>query len=384
MKIQNIQGTALFPKEKFISTETLVVETKFRSLSFEDLQWLWFYIRREFIEDIKSDFFLEIEVNEKRVKESIISDYNIVGGEEWYVLYSGEYKDEKFGKIRSFSGADRRATEKAEKGTVERGLEQFRLKKREKFGSDEEYLEYVRSMVKKEGHPVKSNFVFPDINFIFSYEKTSADRYRAHFLWNIKGYLLNYELDELAKELYFIFKRFADRIPETIGNIFCGPCRRVNEGPPFCMELYNGIRDRYDALPSEIFLLGGIEWLNYIPYSIMRENDRNNHMKVRDENVIITESRHGRFYIFAKPIRTMTIADRKDMRRKYLNPYLMKGKDFWYTGPESDMRMTGEKLPIYDEELQIIERLMPNGKTEYLIEYSPQNSNNTVVMSENE
>ena len=90
---------------------------------------------------------------------------------------------------------------------------------KEKFNTDNEFLEYVRMMVNKEGTPVKSDFVFPDTNFGFSYDKISNDMYRAHFQWNIEGYLLNYEPDEVAGELYLIFKKFAEKIPETIGNI---------------------------------------------------------------------------------------------------------------------------------------------------------------------
>ena len=367
MFLGNTFESVVFAKEIRLNTERLMMNLKFRNISWKEIQWLWSIVKKEFYTDVKENFFLSFLLGDKYISIKKMDKYELPECEEMSIGYDGILKDLRFGKIRSYSGAIKyidNIPKWDEDYDLIKEVNKYRIAPREEFKSDLEYLEAYKKMISKEDAVVKSEINLPDINFIFNYRQEEM-MYSGYVCWGINGYILQYDYTEILADLCRIFKKIAGYIQEAIGNIYLAPHRIELEGPPFGMELSNGIRDRYGELPYDLFLLGGCEWLNYVPNCLSAKHvirDKG------DDRINVQKDVNGYYFVINKPIKDVTIDDKRYIRKEYINPFLMKAEEYISGGA---FRLFGERLPIFEEELQIENRIRYDGVTECWVKYVP-------------
>lgn len=374
MKIKNIKGSAILAEESYVKQEYLTLNLKFFRVTAEELEWLWKFIKQEFYIDIKEEFLLRFGSEEKNVKEKYVEQFLLRKQDINDIWADGIYRDARFGNIRSVSGAEKFLDERCDKNEehINPASKQERWKSRVDFKDDEEFLQYVRKSMNKESKPVMADCVWPDISWEFCAERYDGiDEFYGKIEWSIAGEVIRYSYNEMAQELWEIFSVICRKLKQIIGNVYLMPFSTSN-GAPFCEVFRDGIRERYGELPERLFLLGGIEWLNYVPHVLMT-NCRTNLEEFSDLRIIIKECENGCFFVVNKLISEITIEDKKYLRQNYLDRFLMKGRDILdeNIGPDSYIKEQGMNLPIFDEELQLYIGTEFDGTTVYGVEYVP-------------
>lgn len=374
MKINNIIGSATLAEEPYIRQEYLTLNLKFFHITAEELNWLWRFIKKEFYLDMREQFFLRFGSEEKNVRERYLEQFLLSKQDVNDIWVNGIYKDSRFGKIRSVSGAERFFDERFDRYEEHEISEsmQDEWKSRADFTDDNDFLRYVRRVLTKENKPVMTNGVWPDISWEFYAEHhEETDEFYGMVEWSMAGELTKYSYDNTAQELWRIFDVISGTIKQVVGNIYLMPFSTSN-GSPFCEVFRFGIRDRYGELPEKLFLLGGIEWLNYVPYDLMKDC-KPNVEKLNDSHVVIKRCKNGCFFVINKSIAEVTVEDKRHMRRYYLDKFLMKGRevltDDW--GSESGFMIGWKDWPVFEEEIQLYIGTECDGTTVYGVEYVP-------------
>lgn len=374
MYIKSVKRSSVFAEDEFVSAEHIDMQIKFQSLTEIQLQWLWNEVRREFILDFEKDYILKVCVNEKRIKLSVIEQIILPKLEENSIWLRGVFHDERYKKGKSLSGAEKYADARWDKFDAsereEEKIDIYTFKNRDKFENDEAFLKHIRTIMNKERVPVMNPCVFPDIDWEFQYKK-EGELYSGELMWSLAGCALEYDYVEVSEQLYDFIQKLEKNIPELIGIIYLISGKYSGIGPAFCEEMRGDIYDKYGKWPEDIFLLESVEWLNYVPYSLLGDDVKK---KVEeDQRVELINGLNGRFYVIKKPICEVRIEDKKYMRRKYLDPYLMKARAILDEdiGEDSVIRSDGEEYPIFDEELQLCVKEDTDGKTVYGVQYVP-------------
>lgn len=246
-------------------------------------------------------------------------------------------------------------------------------KGRKRFISDEAFLQYVREKMKEESVPIMESCAFPEISWEFRANcHEEVNEFYGYMKWTVAGEMIEYSYNSIARELSDFFLVIAEHLKQSNRECFFMPYSTSSGGSPYSEVFRFGIRDKYDKLPEDLFLLGGIEWLNYVPFDLMRD------YVVSDENycdtrICIRKCVNGYFFIINKSIADVTIEDRKYMRKCYLDKFLMKAQTILAEdlGETEEIKTQGENLPVFDEELQLYVKREDNGTVVYGIEFIP-------------
>lgn len=376
MHIKSVERSSIFAEEDYVNEEHIDMQIKFRKLTGTQIQWLWSVIRKEFILDLERDYIFRVCINEKNIKLRDIGQIILPESEENSVWVKGVFRDERYKKINSFSGAEKYADARWDRYAVfdEEDKEEksvtYTFQNRNNFESDEKFLEHICTVMKKEGIPVMSSCVFPDVEWEFQY-KNEEGSYFGTLMWTLAGCALKYKYMEISELLYRFILELGNNLPELMGNVYLISGKYAGIGPAFCEELRGDIYDKYGKWPEDIFLLGSIEWLNYIPYSLLDGISENK--ETEDSKVLVKDGLNGRFYIIKKTISEVGIEDKKYMRKKYLDPFLMKARAILDEdiGEDSVIRSDGEEFAIFNEELQLCVKKDMDGTIIYGVEYVP-------------
>lgn len=378
MYIKSVKKSSVFAREDFVNAEHIDMQIKFHKLTETQVQWLWNVFIKELILDFESDYIIKICINEKKIKQKNIKQVSLPKLEENSIWVKGVFRDVRYKKINSLSGAEKYADarwdryavieEECEEEEEKTGICTF--KNRDSFESDEKFLEHICSVMNEEGASVMCPCIFPDIEWEFQY-KEEGNCYSGLLKWTLAGCALEYDYTEISGILYEFIQKLEENLSELIGSIYLISGKYSGIGPAFCEEMRGDIYDKYGKWPEEIFLLGSIEWLNYIPYTLLDRDSKGN--MAGDSKVMVTDGMNGKFFIIKKPIHEVRIEDKKYIRKNYLDPFLMKARAVLdeNIGEESVIRSDGEEYPVFNEELQLRVKKDADGTVMYGLEYVP-------------
>ena len=373
MKINNIKGSAILSEKTYIKNEYIAMQLKFFHVSDKELDWIWKVVKKEFYDDLREQFFMRFESEDENIKEKQLDHFLDKKSDENDLSAEGEYKDSRFGKIRSFSGTEKFFDKRYDTDLEDEDPETIEkpLKGRRKFKTDEAFVEYVRDVMKKDSFPMQVKCVYPDIVWGFHAERCDeSDDYYGYLSCSVAGELFDFQYDEVAQELQKVFWKISAQIKQVTGNIYLIPDSVSSYGPPYSELFAADLSEKYDVFPDGIFLLGGIEWFNYVPYDLLNKYELN-FAENKDNQVILKKSENGYSFIINKSIAEVTVEDRKHMRKNYLDSFLMKAPAVLvYDLEDEQLKEQGQNVPLFDEELQLhVENW--NGRKMYGIKYVP-------------
>ena len=145
MKINNIIVSAILSEKTYIKNEYIAMQLKFFHVSDKELDWIWKVVKKEFYDDLREQFFMRFESEDENIKEKQLDHFLDKKSDENDLSAEGEYKDSRFGKIRSFSGTEKFFDKRYDTDLEDEDPETIEkpLKGRRKFETDEAFVEYV-------------------------------------------------------------------------------------------------------------------------------------------------------------------------------------------------------------------------------------------------
>lgn len=369
-----VNKSAIFAEETLINTEHLKLYMKFQNLSRNELEWLWEKIVSEFLLDSKDEYFWDILCNDKNLKPKYIENLSeFCENNEGDIMVDGIYRDSRYERIRSYSGVLRyfnKRYDELEDIDFEKDDPTYIFWPRRRYATDEKFLEAACKTLERAGKEVKEIIVFPDLDWNFVYYKSETkNTYDARLTWNIAGYVVDYDYENLIEQLQIFLREIDETITESLMLLYTSAALTSRGEPPFAELLYNDLFEAYGKDPVELFLLGSIEWLNYVPYSILKKEQN----LVSDEETDVKKGKNGVWFQMKKPIRKVTVEDQRHMRKKYLDTYLMKARGALSEEVyrESRLRGCGENYPIYRDEIKVLVTQINDTDVMYGLEYVP-------------